>query len=103
MMALHRKSPDRSAANIQKELRVKTWTLSETTCPVIRTQLLKFQQLRLVPPQFDVVVLHPVIHEFRVRAAMGDMDTVLYDEDNSFVQWAVETRRALELCATNHE
>jgi hypothetical protein len=30
---------------------------------------------------------------------MGDMDIVLHDEGNSFVQWAVDTRRALELCA----
>jgi hypothetical protein len=103
MMALHRKSPSRSAASIQKELRVKAWTLVETTCPAVRTQLLKFQQLRLVPPQFDDIVLHPLIHEFRVRAGMGDMDIALYDEDNLFVQWALETRRALELCATNHE
>jgi hypothetical protein len=103
MMALHGKSPSRSAASIQKELRVKAWTLVDTTCPAVRTQLLKFQQLRLVPPQFDVIVLHPLIHEFRVRAGTGDMDIELYDEDNSFVQWAVETRRALELCATNHE
>jgi hypothetical protein len=103
MMALHRKSPSRSAPSIQKELHVKAWTLVETTCPAVRTQLLKFKQLRLVPPQFDPIVLHPLIYEFRVRAGMGDMDIVLYDEDNSFVQWAVETRRALELCATNHE
>jgi len=58
---------------------------------------------RLVPPQFDVIVLYPLTHELRVRAGMGDMDIVLYDEDNSFVQWAVETRRALELWATDHE
>jgi len=103
MMALHRKFPSQSAASIQKGLRVKTWTLVEMTCPAVRTQLLKFPQLRLVPPQFDAIVLHPLIHEFRVRAGMGDMDIALYDEDNSFVQWAVETRRALELCATNHE
>lgn len=103
MMALHQKSPNRSAAEIQKELRVKTWTLAETTCPAVRTQLLRFEQLRLVPPQFDVIVLHPLIHEFHVRAAMGDMDIVLYDNDSSFVQWALETRRALELCATNRE
>jgi len=103
MMALHRKSPNRSAPSIQKELRLRTWTLAETTCPAVRAQLLKFQQLRLVPPEFDVIVLHPLIHEFHVSAGMGNMEVVLYDEDNSFVQWAVETSRALELCTTNHQ
>ena len=102
-MALHRKSPSRSAASIQKELRMKNSTLVETTCPAVKTQLLKFQQLQLAPPQFDAIVLHPLIHEFRVRAGMGDMDIALYDEDNSFVQWALDTRRALEICAANHE
>jgi len=101
MMALHRKSPSRSAASIQKELRMKNSTLVETTCPAVKTQLLKFQQLQLAPPRFDAIVLHPLIHEFRVRAGMGDMDITLYDKDNAFVQWAVEARSALELCATN--
>jgi hypothetical protein len=98
MMALHRRSPNRSAADIQKELRVKKWTLAETTCPAIRNQLSKFQQLRLVPPEFDAIVLHPLINQFRVRAGMGNMDLELYEDDNSFVQWAIETRHAFDVC-----
>src|SRR5581483_9149143 len=102
MMALHRESPKRSAESIRKGLRVKVSSLTESNCPAVRTQFLKFQQLQLVPPQFNVIVLHPLIHEFRVRAAMGDMDVVLYAEDSSLVQWALETRHELELCSKDH-
>jgi hypothetical protein len=101
MMAMHRKSPARSGASIQKELRVKRSTLVERTCPAVRTQMLKFEQLQLAPPQFDEIVLHPLVHEFRVRAGMGDLDIRLYDKDNAFVRWAAETRSAFELCAAN--
>jgi hypothetical protein len=101
MMALHRKFPNRSADDIQKDVHVKKLKLTEMTCPAIKAQLSKFQQLRLAPPQFDVVILHPLIHEFRIRAGGGDMDVALYDDENSFVSWAIETRHALELCATN--
>jgi len=101
MMALHRKSPNRSADDIEKDVHVKKLKLTEMNCPAIKAQFSKFQQLRLAPPQFDVVILHPLIHEFRIRAGGGDMDVALYDDENSLVSWAIETRHALELCATD--
>jgi hypothetical protein len=101
MMALHRKFPNRSADDIQKDVRVKKLKLTEMNCPDIKVQFSKFQQLRLALPQFDVVILHPLIHEFRIRAGGGDMDVALYDDENSLVSWAIETRHALEQCATN--
>jgi hypothetical protein len=101
MMALHRKSPNRSADDIEKDVHVKKLKLTEMNCPAIKAQFSKFQQLGLAPPQFDVVILHPLIHEFRSRAGGGDMDVALYDDENSLVSWAIETRHALELCATD--
>jgi hypothetical protein len=101
MMMLHRKFPNRSAEDVQKGVNVKKWKLTEMNCPAIKAQFLKFRQLRLAPPQFDVVILHPLIHEFRVRAGSGDMEVALYDDENSLVPWAIETRHALELCATD--
>ncbi len=101
MMALHREFPNRSADDIQKDVRVKKWKLTEMNCPAIKVQFSKFQQLRLALPKFDVVMLHPLIHEFRIRAGGGDMDVTLYDDENSLVPWATETRHALEQCATH--
>jgi hypothetical protein len=101
MMTLHRKFPNRSADDIQKDVRVKKWKLTEMNCPAIKAQFSKFQQLRLAAPQFDVVILHPLIHEFRIRAGGGDMEIALYDDENSLVPWAIETRHALEFCATD--
>jgi hypothetical protein len=101
MMALHRNFPNRSADDIQKDVHVKKWKLTEMNCPAIKAQFSKFQQLRLAMPQFDVVILHPLIHEFRIRAGGGDMEVALYDDENSLVLWAIETRHALELCATD--
>ncbi len=101
MMALHREFPNRSADDIQKDVRVKRWKLTEMNCPAIKVQFSKFQQLRLALPKFDVVMLHPLIHEFRIRAGGGDMGVTLYDDENSLVPWATETRHALEQCATH--
>jgi hypothetical protein len=101
MMALHRKFPNRPADDIQNDIHVKKWKLTEMNCPAIKAQFSKFQQVRLAPPQFDVVILHPLIHEFRIRAGDRDMEAALYDDENALVQWAAETRHALELCAAN--
>ena len=100
MMALHRRFPNRSAVDIQRDVHVKQLKLTEMNCPAIRAQFSKLQQLRLALPQFDVVILHPLIHEFRIRAGGGDMEVALYDDENSLVQWALETRHALQLCST---
>jgi hypothetical protein len=102
MMAQHRKFPNRSADDIQKGVRIKKLKLTETDCPAIKAQFSKLQQIRLSLPQFDVVILHPLIYEFRIRAGGGDMDVALYDDENSLVSWAIETRHELELCATNN-
>jgi hypothetical protein len=99
MMAVHRRFPNRSAEDIQKDVHVKNSKLTELNCPAIKVQFSKLQQLRLAPPQFDVVILHPLIHEFRIRAGSGDMEVASYDEENPLVLWAKETRHALEVCA----
>ncbi len=101
MMALHREFPNRSADDIQKDVRVKKWKLTEMNCPAIKVQFSKCQRLRLALPKFNVVMLHPLIHEFRIRAGGGDMDVTLYDDESSLVPWATETRHALEQCATH--
>jgi hypothetical protein len=101
MMALHREFPNRSAEDIQKDVRIEKWKLTEMNCPAIKVQFSKFQQLRLALPKSDVLILHPLIHEFRIRAGGGNMDVTLYDDENSLVPWATETRHALELCATH--
>ncbi|HXM05618.1 MAG TPA: HEAT repeat domain-containing protein [Chthoniobacterales bacterium] len=101
MMAQHRKFPNRSADDIQKDVHVKKLKLTEMGCPAIKVQFSKLQQTRFALPQFDVVILHPLLHEFRIRTGGGDLDVALYDDENSLVSWAVGTRHALELCATS--
>jgi hypothetical protein len=101
MMTLHRRFPDRSADDIQKDVHVKKLKLTEMNCPAIKAQFSKLQQLHLDLPQFDVLIIHPLIHEFRIRAGGGEMEIALHDDKNSLVQWAIETRHALEQCAAD--
>jgi hypothetical protein len=55
MMALHRKFPNRSADDIQKDVHVKKWNLTEMNGPAIKAQFSKFQQVRLAPPSWELV------------------------------------------------
>lgn len=50
-----------------------------------------------------MIVIHPWIHEFHIEADMGNMDVSLFEEQNSLVKWALETRHALELCITGSQ
>jgi hypothetical protein len=101
MMKMHRANPQKDLVDIQHAVKLKMWDLTEKTCPVVQSQFQKFQKLRFGPPVFDEIVLHPLIHEFRIQAGMGGMDLSLVDSEHPLVIWALETRRALESCVSS--
>jgi len=98
MMKMHRQNPDEDAAPIEAKVKIRKLDLTEKTCPAIQIQFKKFQQIRFGVPSFDVIVLHPLVHEFRIQSGAGDMDLALYDDDSPLVRWALETRKSLETC-----
>jgi len=101
MMKMYRQDPDEDASAIESKVKIKKLDLTEKTCPAIQIQFKKFQQIRFGVPSFDVIVLHPLVHEFRIQSGAGDMDVALYDDDSALVRWALETRSLLEKCGKN--
>jgi len=101
MMKMHSSNPQEDAANIQKQVKLKTWDFTQKTCPAIQRQFDKFQVLRFGTPVFDQIVFHPLVHTFHIQAGMGNMDLVLTDEGHPLVKWALETRHALEACTAS--
>ena len=101
LMKMHQAKPDESAESTQRKLKVKTWTLTEKTCPAIQEQFSKFKKLNIQPPSFDEIALHPLIHQFHIEAGVGSMDIELDGSDQPLVPWALETRKALESCASS--
>jgi thiol-disulfide isomerase/thioredoxin len=98
LMKMHRDKPNESAETIRHKVTVKKWSLSEKTCPAIQEQFRKFQNLSIRVPEFDSIVLHPMVHQFHVEAGLGTMDLELDDSEHSLVLWALETRKALDSC-----
>lgn len=74
MMKMHRQNPNEDAAAIESKVKIKKLDLTEKTCPAIQTQFRKFQQIRFGVPSFDVIVLHPLVHEFHIQTGAGDID-----------------------------
>lgn len=99
LMALHRARPSQAVKALQSKLRVRRWDLTEKQCPAVRSTFVQFQQLHFAAPHFDVIVLHPVVHEVHVQAGDGDMRIDMWDQENPLVKWALETRHDLESCA----
>jgi thiol-disulfide isomerase/thioredoxin len=98
MIKMHRGKPTESVAAIKKKIKIREWRLNERTCPAIQTQFSKFKNLSLKPPEFDSIVLHPLVHQFHVVAGAGDMDISLVDEKHPLVLWALETEKTLDAC-----
>ncbi len=102
LMRTHQKNSSEEASSIAKKIKLKTWDSNETACPAIRTQVEKFHNLQSKPLALnsDVIVLHPMNHEFHIQSPYGDMRLTIWDDEHPLVRWAAETRRALESCAT---
>jgi hypothetical protein len=98
MLKMHRSNPREDAASIQKKVKLKSWNLTQEACPALGTQFAKFQQLSVQMPSFDTIYLHPLVNEFYIVASGGNLDLELYGSESPLVQWAKETRQALENC-----
>ena len=101
IMEMHRRTPGESAQSIEARLKVKTIRVNERNCPAIGVQFGKLKKLQLTMPEFDLIVLHPLMHEFQISAGAGDLKLSLVDGSQPLVKWALETRQALELCSAS--
>jgi hypothetical protein len=101
LMALHRSNPaTQDAPSFTSRIKLKSYDVTEMSCPAIKAQMDKFEKLRMKLPDLNgnVITLHPMNHVFYAQGAEGDMTIVLTDEEQPLVEWALETRQALEHC-----
>jgi uncharacterized protein YlaN (UPF0358 family) len=100
IMKIHIAAPAEDAGSIQQGIKLKVANLTEESCPAIRTQMNKLQQLdfRIPSIKTDEIIIHPLNHEFHVQTGMGNMNFNLVDEEHPMVKWALETQHALEAC-----
>ena len=101
LMHMHRSDAKEDAAAMTKKIRPRNWNLKEAGCPSIKKQIEQLEQLQSKPLKLntDVIVLHPMNHEFHIQAPDGDLNFVIWDDEHPLVKWALETRLALENCA----
>jgi hypothetical protein len=101
LMALHRNDPaTQEASGFKSRIKLRSYDLTEMSCPAIKTQMDKFAELQTKMPDLNggVITIHPTIHAFYAQGGEGDMRIVLTDEGHPLVKWALQTRRALEDC-----
>jgi hypothetical protein len=98
MLKLHRATPERDAESLQGDIKLASWTLTEIDCPAIKVQFGKLQKLRMKPPESRLIVIHPIVHEFRIQASEGKMSASLDNDKHPLAAWGIETRLALERC-----
>lgn len=99
MLALHQQNPQADVETIESKIRLRKIDLTEGSCPAIPAQIKKLQKVRFNSPSLDMLVLHPLVHQFRMQTPAGNMDVSLIDEKSDLVRWALETKHALEACS----
>jgi hypothetical protein len=97
---LHALHKDQTLGEIEKEVKIKAWSLKEETCPAVGIQATKFQSLRFGVPLSlsSVVVLDAPSFEFQVGTASTQWKFSLWDYKHPVVRWAKQTRIALAQC-----
>lgn len=98
LSALRRKNPKEDTLSVINKLKVRSFYLTEQQCLAVRGQFEKFRNLQFPAPRFDFISLDAPKHEFRIISSTGDMTFEWLDEGYPLVQWALETRRALDSC-----
>ena len=85
-------------STIQSGVKIKEWDLTEKGCSAIRVQFNRFQKLNIKPPEFQLIIMDPLVHEFYVETGAGRLDIHTYDWKSALVSWALQTRQALDNC-----
>jgi len=98
IMKMHRADGSETEQSMREKIKVKTWQLTEQTCPAIQTRFAKLHNLKFKAPEPDTIVLHPLIHEFYIGGGAGKMQLEIHKSDHALVKWAAETRKALDAC-----
>lgn len=95
---LHAQHPDEKLAEVERQIKVKTWALDEKTCPAVRIQATKFLDVSFTAPWSSDVVTDAPLFEFQVESLNGSMKLSFGDGNHPLVSWAAETRSALAQC-----
>ena len=113
IMTIHRKNPELAIEAIVPMLKVDQWRLSEDTCPTVRRQYDRFYNLGLTmlsakdkkeeKKRVVTITLHPRVHIFRANISGGQMNLKLTDPGHPYVEWADQTRLALDQCIAKTE
>lgn len=101
LTALHRAKPKKPLKGLLPEFKIRVFHITETECPVVRTQFEKFKKVQFGPVYDDRISIDPPGYEFRVTTIQGWLDTTVFDDQNPLVVWAIETRSGLQACVSN--
>jgi hypothetical protein len=95
---LHKLHPEATLAEIEPQVRIKTWTINGNRCSGIRAEADKILALRFTAPFSGDVVLDAPSDEFEVGSLAGQLKISMRDREQELVAWAQETRAVLAKC-----
>ena len=98
LMALHRRGTGEPIENLKNQLKVKEVRVAEAECPALRAAFLKFSKIPFRAPDPYLLILHPMVYEFEANPLSEHMSLTVAESNHPLVKWALNTRRALEIC-----
>jgi hypothetical protein len=101
LLAFHHDSPEGSVAEAEKNLKFKDWDLSDEECPGLRTMVQKLSKVRFEFSWPDKIFIDPRVHEFHFDSYSTSADFSIDDPGHPLVQWAFETRHAIQACSAD--
>jgi len=101
MLEAHASHPQDDLAAIERGIRLRTWKLSEATCPAIRLRFAAFQEIHFKAPRLSAIRLDVPTYEIEARSGAERMKLSLDDSRDPAVVWASETADAFAKCGAD--
>ena len=98
LMSLHRRSPAEPIEYLKKQLKVQEYRVTEAMCPTLRAAFQKFSKIPFRAPDPYLLILHRMLYEFELSPSSEHIRLVVAEGNHALVKWALNTRRALDIC-----
>ena len=102
LMRLHQQNPNESIDNLKKLVRIKEAHFTEQQCPAIHSLFFEFNKISFHGPPSDLIVLHPMVYEFKSNVGAGNMYLSVVEPNQPLVRWALRVQSTLKACGSRN-
>ena len=98
VLNMHMTDPRATFESMLPNLSVERFSVTEARCPAIRQRIEALSKTSFTLPDWNIVILHPVHHEFVINTGSVMITATVTDSKSQPVDWAIQTAKLIRAC-----